>query len=168
MYFMCTKKQTVYTRRREHHGISVFLPPPSTHPTTAALSSSSPPSSQVVEPRRQAVGGGIAGSNRPAACLYTAPAAFALPLTFRHDRAYNTSLETGRSKRSLGRPRPRLRWYARDGRGMRRGRRSITYRRRGQPLPRAEFYATLAEHNDKLVSAVVCKSAARGGETTPL
>lgn len=154
---MCTKKQTVCTRRREHHGISVFSLPPA-HPARAALSSSS--SSQVVEPRRQAVGGGV-GSNRPAACLYTAPAAFALDIS---SRLYIIRLwkQAGRKGHWVGRGHAsgmhvmaevcaaadvQLLIVAADN-----------------PFP-VQNYATLAEQNDKAVSAaVVCKSAARGGD----
>lgn len=99
----------------------------------------------VVAPGRRTptvvVGGGVS-ANRPAACAYSdgicsARFCTAVDISSRHR---NTPLETGRLKRSLGRPRrPRLRnVHIVHGRGMRRGRRSITYRL-GHPLHPAEL-----------------------------
>jgi len=114
----------------------------------------------VVVPGRRTpavvVGGGV-GANRPAACAYLDGICAAVDISSRH---CDTSLERGRSKRSLGRARrPRLRYV--HGRGMCRGRRSITYRL-GHPLHPAELRDLTLHDCDDEERVVVCKSASSG------
>lgn len=119
----------------------------------------------VVVPGRRTptvlVGGGV-GANRPVACAYSDGIWAAVDISSRHR---NTSLETGRSKRSLGRPRrPRLRYvYIVHGRGMCRGWRSITYRL-GHPLHPAELRDLALHDCDDEEWVVVCKSASSGSD----